>query len=213
MPDEKISRSLFAPSLGAVLERMLRLVGIKYPASKRKGSRMDDAIPTLLGSGALARPESEDSAAQQPSNEQRLIDALDEAALRFAGTLLDDEVDENNHYKVSWQQRADTFKMIRDWVAVRRRTDISEPGEDQAGVDKMRARLKTAQTLPPVRGIDPPPPRRVGRPTNEQRKKEQAYKIAADAEQIVNGKNDDSAMRQKMQDALRDADKRAGKAS
>lgn len=154
----------------------------------------DEAIQTLLGSGAQERREEEAIAADLPSDEQRLIDGLDQAALGFLRILLDDSKNEDGTFVVALDKRLDLFKIVRDWVAVRRRTDISDPNGDTSKVANMQRRLNTAQALPVIRGIVPPPPRKVGRPKKEEAAHREAYERAQIEDQITNGKHDDSAL-------------------
>ncbi len=206
MPGEKISSSNSAkPRLG-VRRLIYRLAAMLLKITKERENNMDEAIPTLLASGAPATLIDIPADAEKPkSSEEQLIDALDEAALRFAKSMLDDTKGEDGNFVVPWNQRVEIFKMCRDWVAVRRRTDISDPGDDQSGIDRMRAKLKEAQKPAPPQPVEidgkvilPPPPRRAGRPSNEQRKLEQKYQRALDKKALQEGKTDDSLMQRRL---------------
>lgn len=134
------------------------------------------------------------------SNEQRLIDALDQAALRFSKILLDDSKDEAGNHVISWGMRVEVFKMVRDWVATRRRTDISDPEGDQSGIQEMQRRVETAQAaareqrapeLDPKTGL---PKRERGRPTKEQTAEFEALARKRDEALARKARNDDSGM-------------------
>ena len=204
MPGEKTSLSKSErPKLG-VRRLIYRLAAMLLKITKERENNMDEAIPTLLASGAPATSTDILDAEKPKTSEEQLIDALDEAALRFAKSMLDDRKDENDQFIIPWNQRVEIFKMCRDWVAVRRRTDISDPGDDQSGIDRMRAKLKEAQKPAPQpveidgKVVMPPPPRKAGRPSNDQRKLEQRYQRALDKKALQEGKTDDSLMQRRL---------------
>lgn len=156
----------------------------------------DQAIETLLSSGTQAWDGEE---WDEQSAEQKLIGVCDRAALRFGALLDDDSRDEDNRFVVSLDQRLELFKLIREWIAVRRRTKIDEGHGAQTGVAAMQERIaagRDTQAAPPQ-----PQKRGRGRPSNAERARlaeEERQRIIDDA---IAGRNDDSGLQARLRAA------------
>lgn len=136
------------------------------------------------------------------SNEQKLIDALDAASLRFSAIMLDDRTNEHGQFLIDWDMRVEVFKMIRDWVATRRRTDIDDPRDNQKGVQSLQAELaagKAAHATPKQKpGKYVMPKRGRGRPSTEEKREREALERRMQAERDRDERGDDSAMKNLM---------------
>lgn len=149
----------------------------------------DQAIETLLSSGTQAWDGEE---WDERSAEQRLIAVLDRAAERFGALLDDDTRDEDNRFIVTLDQRLELFKLIREWIAVRRRTKIEDANTTQMGVAEMQSRIEAGR----IGGTTPKEPekRGRGRPSNAERARRAEEEARRAAEAAAAGKNDDSGL-------------------
>ncbi len=145
------------------------------------------AIHALLRAEAAQELASVDEADER-SNEQKLIDALDLAALRFSSIMLDDRTDESGKFLIDWDMRVEVFKMVKEWVATRRRTDIDDPKDNQKGVAEMQRRAQAATSTAP----EPAEKRGRGRPTNAEVAERKAREEREREERAKTAKNDDS---------------------
>ena len=75
----------------------------------------------------------------------KLVEAMDMAALRFLLLLEDDSRDEDNNLLVDFRTRADTFKMVREWVVSR---DRVTDGDKDANPGKGFEAYKKTPTMP-----------------------------------------------------------------
>lgn len=149
----------------------------------------DQAIETLLSSGTQAWDGEE---WDERSAEQRLIAVLDRAAERFGALLDDDTRDEDNRFIVTLDQRLELFKLIREWIAVRRRTKIDEVHGAQAGVAEMQNRIEAGRTGAPQ--PKEPEKRGRGRPSNAERARRAEEEARRAVQAAEAGKNDDSGL-------------------
>lgn len=149
----------------------------------------DQAIDTLLSSGTQTLSEAGED---EQSNEQRLIASLDDAAIGFSKLLLDDSRDDENRFVVSLDQRMELFKMVREWIAVRRRTKIDDESGGQAGVADMQARIKGPAPAPTTARRGP------GRPSKAELQRRAEEDERARQEAAKEGQNDDSGWRAKL---------------
>lgn len=172
------------------------------------------ALETLLSSGIPSsnrNGENDSAPTENDSNEceEMLILGLDHAAMNFLKIVLDDGKDEKGEYTISLETRVKLFGLIKDWVAIRRRTDISDPNkDDDRGVKDMQRRIAETKAEPEKPDLDPKtglPRRPRGRPTmadqaNYKQKLEE--KIARDK---AKSKNDDTGLAAKLAAANRSA--------
>lgn len=196
MPAGKTFWSSITAHVARALQR-LKATGAK---TQRESLMETHAISTLLHSGTQI---SDEPTTEKRTSEEELIERLDQAAIQFTRIMLDNRRnEESGEYVVDLDTRMDIFKMVRDWVATRRRTDITDPNkEDGAGVleSKMAldvlAREATKRAAPDIElDKDGLPKRGKGRPTQAQLA---LRKEAAEAQRIIRERverSDDSAL-------------------
>lgn len=178
----------------------------KPPNAVRKTPKMEDEAPSPHSGTPEFDASPSDAAVEMESDiEKMLIDRLDQAALAFSESLSDYTTQEDaqgqSSYTVPWPMRVEVFKLVRDWVATRRRTDISDADGGTAGVQHMQKLLEQSRKQAENSLVDPKtglPKKLNGRPTNEE---SLAYKKLEEAriKRLANAaKDDDSAMRARM---------------
>ncbi len=186
MSEEKTSMSGFVRSVAGALTATLAPKGQPSNQPERARNMESKAVDLLLHSGTLEHYKDDRPA------EEVLIESLDRAAIRFACLLDDDTRDDAGNFLITLDQRLDIFKMARDWVAVRRRTQIGDQQGDQRGVRDMQDRIQTGRAQPTAK--PDPNKRRPGRPTNAE--------VAARKEaQLKQQENDDSGWQTKLANA------------
>lgn len=159
----------------------------------------DQAQENPLTFGILGSEGPETDEDDSRPTEERIIDSLDEAALMFAKVLNDRRHNEDDTgFVVSWETRLELFKLLRDWVATRRRTQIGNGDNDQSGVELMRARMAGNAPRPA-----PKPPAKRGRPTNAEKERRETERALEEArlerERWDSSKNDDSGLKSRLQ--------------
>ncbi len=195
MSDEKTS---VLQSVRSVADALTKTLGPKGPAhagppeptsnARKLQSMAQSAVETLLRSGT---PDFDDGR----TTEERLIDALDAAALRFIAALEDDTKTEEGAFAISFDQRLDVFKTAMNWVATRRRTKIEDASASQSGVNSMQQRLEQGRAAAP----EPEPIKRgPGRPSKAELAARAEREAAERERQDAASRNDDSAMTRRL---------------
>lgn len=150
------------------------------------------AIETFLHSGTQTAAL---DATDERSTEERLIDALDEAALNFIVVLADNTQNEDGNYRVDFDLRMEVFKMAMQWVATRRRTKIDDNEHSQRGVKEMQQRMEAGRVATPAPELIRRGPGRPTKAETERRRIEAEEQERRDAE---TRKHDDSGLRHRL---------------
>jgi len=155
---------------------------------------MDETAPHLPS----GMPDTDDAPETASDAEKQLIDRLDEAALTFSEALLSyEKTEDGQDYKIPWGMRVEIFKLVMNWVAVRRRTDISDPEGQGRMVSVMQGKLASAQEAAKL-NKDGLPARPNGRPTNERKAVYDKLIEEKKAEKARASQNDDSALKARL---------------
>lgn len=160
---------------------------------------MEQALSQLPLSGPPAAEANDDRPV-----EVQIAEALDLVALemvrRLRGAIATNNMLKADDLKIY----AETFKLGRDWLLARKKVKKGDEPEDDAAIESAKAafdKLTKAQS-PPKYGDAiagrRPPPKRVGKPTNEHKAQRDEYNKLLSAAKAKYEQDDDSILNAKL---------------
>lgn len=139
----------------------------------------------------------------EKSNEQRLLDALDNQAVRFIEMLEDTSQDEGGKPLYDLRTKMQVFQLGKEWLQARRRLNPEPDDTDQSGVEALRRMINDPAGRQAMQDagivIMPPKKSKGGRPTKAEAEEKARVKgqleALAKAEEEHGRLHDDSDLR------------------
>lgn len=185
----KILRSVFGLRLAVARKT---IPGRKATPKPRALLMHDSEQPLLSG---LAAPPVDDG---RPI-EVQIAEALDRAALRFVGMLTNPPPD------ADMKTQMECFKLAREWLIARQKVKKKDgDDEDSSGLEAAKGAFErlgqgsaskkaSLQWGDRINGLEPPP-KRVGKPTNEAKAQRAAYEREYEKAVAAQRNDDDSIL-------------------
>lgn len=140
------------------------------------------------------------------STEDRLLAAMDRAALYFISILDNDEKDEDGNDKYDIQLKMKLFDKGESWLTKRKKLRPSTEGVEGEGITDMRAWInepgnrEALKTVMFEEGFVKIPEPKVGRPKKQEEVVRERYKAHKDAAKAKPDPNDDSGWKGLMEE-------------